>query len=215
MPSRGRLALTICVEAALRSRRVCGGSSSSERPEHLVGEAVGDGDVVARHLDVLDRAGRCASTVLIGRWYWCSSAIARISVRYFMWSRRVRVRVSRKVSSRAKGLATSSGLQQPLRVAVELAGPRRGLVRGEQAFERLALALQPVDRPGLLAVLVHRQHHAAVQQLLVDLDRRRRRGRSSPALRRGTRASRACPSCGSLPVDAIVSSPSLCRSFSA
>ena len=33
-----------------------------------------------------------------GRWYWCRRAMVRMRVRYFTWSRRVRVRSSRKVS---------------------------------------------------------------------------------------------------------------------
>ena len=42
----------------------------------------------------------------------------------------------------------------------------------QQAFERLLFPLQPVDRLRLLAVLVHRQHQAAIEQLLVDVDGR-------------------------------------------
>ena len=47
--------------------------------QQLVHQAVGVGDVLARGLDVGEP---CA--VFTGRWCWCSSAIARISVRYFM-----------------------------------------------------------------------------------------------------------------------------------
>jgi hypothetical protein len=46
---------------------------------------------------------------------------------------------------------------------------------GDEAVERLARALLVVDRAGLLAVLIDREHDAAVQELLVDVDRRRRR----------------------------------------
>jgi hypothetical protein len=44
----------------------------------------------------------------------------------------------------------------------------------EQPFERLRLALHPVDRAGLLAFFIDGEDQTAVQQLLVQLDRRRR-----------------------------------------
>ncbi len=72
-----------------------------QRPaQHLVRQAVGHGDVVQRHVHVGHQHARC-STLCTGRWYWCSSAMVRISVRYLTWSRRVRVRSSRKVRWRA------------------------------------------------------------------------------------------------------------------
>ena len=63
--------------------------------------------------------------------------------------------------------------QEPLRVAVQahdLVPPRPRL----QAFERLRLALLLMDGLGLFAVLVDRQHKAAIHQFLVHLVRRRR-----------------------------------------
>ena len=41
------------------------------------------------------------STVCSSRWCWWSRVTARMSVRYFMWSRRIRVRASLKVSRSA------------------------------------------------------------------------------------------------------------------
>ena len=49
--------------------------------EHLGRQPVGDRDVVRRRLDVLERP---VAPVFTGRWCWCSSAMVRISVRYFM-----------------------------------------------------------------------------------------------------------------------------------
>ena len=60
--------------------------------------------------------------------------------------------------------------EQPLGVAMQADDVFPGLPR-EQAFQRAPGALQTVNRLGLLAVLVHREHQAAVEQLLVDLDR--------------------------------------------
>ena len=44
----------------------------------------------------------------------------------------------------------------------------------QEAFERLRVPLTLVNRPRLLAPLVHGEHDAAVQKLLVHLERRRR-----------------------------------------
>ena len=162
-------------------------------------EPVRDRDVLERHLDVLDALARRARRVFTSRWCWCRSAIVRISVRYFSWSRRVRVRSSRNVSSRRVRVHDRERPQQPLRVLVERSRTRSRVSPREQALERLALALELVDRPRLLALLVDRQHEAAVQRA----PRRSRppssSGRSSPAPRRGTPASRACPSPGPCP----------------
>ena len=109
------------------------------------------------------------TAVLTGRWYWCNRATARISVRYFRWSRRVRVLSSRKVSDSAKGLATNRGRKKPLGVVVE----RQGflpLLLGQQPGKRLPLSLELMNRACLLPVFIDRQHDATVQQLFVDLD---------------------------------------------
>ena len=69
------------------------------------------------------------------------------------------------------GVDDGEGAQQPLGVAVPadhllLLPPR------DQALERPALPLDPVDRPGLLPALGDRKHQAPVQKLLVDVRRR-------------------------------------------
>ena len=50
----------------------------------------------------------------------------------------------------------------------------RPLLPRPQPFERLRLALLFVDRLRLCAVLVHRQHQAAIQKFFVHVDRGRR-----------------------------------------
>ncbi len=85
---------------------------------------------------------------------------------------------------------------------------------GDQPAERLALALALVDLAGLLAVLVHRQDKATVEQLLVDVHRGRGqedRNRAPDAV--GVRDQPAVVP--SFPVEAIDNSPSDCRSLSA
>ena len=130
-----------------------------------------------------------------------------------MWSRRVRVRLSGKVSSSAYGFTTDSGRNSrcALRCSFRMLV---ALLRGQQAFERLRLALQPVDGLRLLAVLVHRQHQAAVQQFLVDVDGRGRQEDHHRAFDAVLLRDQP-PVSGSLPVEAMVSSPSLCSSFNA
>ena len=71
------------------------------------------------------------------------------------------------------GIDHGDGLQEPLRVAMH--GKDRVAVPPlQQPFERLRLALHPMDGLRLLAVFVDREHKAAVQHLLVEIDRRRR-----------------------------------------
>ena len=88
--------------------------------------------------------------------------MARISVKYFRWSRRVRVLSSRNVKDSAKGLATSKGrsnrwaLRWSARVSLRPWSAK-------QPGQRLPPSLELMDGPGLLAVLIDRQHEAAVQ----------------------------------------------------
>ena len=62
--------------------------------------------------------------------------------------------------------------QQPLRVAMH-GKDVDALLACPESLQRLRLALLLVNRPRLRLVLVHRQHHATVQQLFVDVDGRR------------------------------------------
>ena len=123
------------------------------------------------------------------------------------------MRASENVSARAIGVDHRQRFKETLGVLVEL-DHRLALVVGEQPVQRLALPLALVDRPGLLALLIHREHDAAVQQLLVHVDRRRgqhdRHGADAPV-----GVGDQPPGCPSLPVEAIRSSPSDCNSLSA
>ena len=94
--------------------------------------------------------------------------IERISVKYFMWSRRVRVAWSAKQSSLAKGFATKSARSSRARSGAVAAGDR---ALASRAAPRLQKALPLVDRPRLLASFVDREHEAAVQELFVHLGR--------------------------------------------
>jgi hypothetical protein len=53
------------------------------------------------------------------------------------------------------------GAKQALGVLMELSDPAPIMLR-QKPLQRLRLALELVDRPRLLAALVHRQHDAAV-----------------------------------------------------
>jgi len=69
------------------------------------------------------------------------------------------------------GVGHEDRLEQPLRVAMQLEH-LLAFMPGEQALQRLRFPLLAVDRLGLLAVLVHRQHQATVQQFFVQVDGR-------------------------------------------
>ena len=75
-----------CTMSSISSsrRRVCGGSSSSERPSTSCARRLASLDVVERRLRCRRWSCLDASAVLTGRWYWCSSAMERISVRYLV-----------------------------------------------------------------------------------------------------------------------------------
>ena len=88
------------------------------------------------------------------------------------------------------------------------------LVPGQQAFEGLRLALLLVDRLRLRAVLVHGQHQAAIQKLFVQVYRRRGEEEHHRAFD-AILVRDEPPVVASLPVLAMVSTPSLCNSFSA
>ena len=64
-------------------------------------------------------------------------------------------------------------LQQPLRVAkfFQHVLPFR---LGDESRQRAPFPLQPVNAPGLLGALIHRQRQAAILQLLIEINRRRR-----------------------------------------
>jgi len=77
------------------------------------------------------------------------------------------------VSWSACGFTTASGRSS--RCAFWCKRIQAGFILlGLQAVERALDALQAMDGLGLRAPLVHAQHNAAVQQLFVDLDGRRR-----------------------------------------
>jgi hypothetical protein len=72
----------------------------------------------------------------------------------------------------SEGVHHRDGRQQPLRVLMELDQPL-ALGAGQEAVQGPRRPLPLVDRPGLRAALVHREHQGAVGQLLVHLQRRR------------------------------------------
>ena len=92
-----------------RSLLVCGGSSSMLRP------STASANRFARTISCVvtsmySQTFPSIVVVLISRWYWCSNATALINVRYFLWSRRNRVWLSRNRSSSANGFTTCSVL---------------------------------------------------------------------------------------------------------
>ena len=75
--------------------------------------------------------------------------------------------------ARGVGVVDEEGAEEPLGVPVDLQCLRLA-TRGQDAVERRGPPLQLVDAPRLLPALVDGQDEAAVEELLVDLDRRRR-----------------------------------------
>jgi hypothetical protein len=69
------------------------------------------------------------------------------------------------------GVGDEQRPQHALGVAVHGQRPL-AFVIGQQALEGLPLALAAMDGARLLAVLVDREHETAIEQLVVDLDRR-------------------------------------------
>ena len=167
-PHRRDAAATI--PSSISSTRASGAAARRGTAEHLVGEAVGKGHVPAARLDVGDRLPVDAVADFRGRWCWWSNAMARMSVRYFMWSRLVRVRPSGS-EARGEGVDDGKRFDQPLGVLVELEDTV-ALGVGDNPSSVWASA-GAVDGPGLGAVLVDAEHDAAVEQLLVDVDGRR------------------------------------------
>jgi len=88
------------------------------------------------------------------------------------------------------------------------------VVSGEQSFNRLLLALLPVNRLRLVSIFIHREYQASIQQLFIKLDgcrRQKDRHRAlHPVLMRHQLPRRRI-----FAGDAIVRTPSLCRSFKA
>ena len=91
---------------------------------------------------------------------------------------------------------------------------RSPLARGAESFERLAPRAVAVDGAGLLALLIHREHRQRFSSSSsISIAVVVRKIITGPSTRYSCVTSR--PVAGSLPVDAMVSSPSLCSSFSA
>lgn len=110
-----------------------------------------------------------------------------------------------------EGIHHEHGPEQPLCITVELDHVVLVAFR-QHAFERVGCPLRLVDGLGLGATFVDRQDQAAVEQLLVDLD-----GGGGQEIITGPRTRYSCvtkrPVAASLPVEAMVSSPSDCSSL--
>ena len=153
------------------------------------------------------------SMVLISRWYWCNKAMLSIKVRYFSWSRLVRVLSSKNVNWSAKGLITASGRNK-------LCAFRCNVV----SCSFLSLFCSPAKvRLWRCAACI-----AWVCSLLSFTDNTKQRFNSSSSISiavvvinsitgPSTRYSLVTksPVLSSLPVLAIVTSPSDCKSFNA
>ena len=179
-------------------------------PQHFRRKLVRQRDVIQRDFNVTLAARQVfASPAGAG----ASSAMASMSVRYFSWSRRLRVRAVGNVRPGAYGLSTSTGCNSrcAFRSFFKRSLPFRP---GDESRQRAPFPLQLVNAPGLLGALVHRQRQATVLQLLIEINRRRRQKnhhRAFDVVFLRHHLARA----GSLPVLAMVSSPSLCKSLSA
>ena len=124
------------------SRRVCGGSSSSERPSTSCASRLASRDVVERDLDVLDRSGRRCWTVLTGplvlvqaeRWRGSASDTSCDRAACASVRPRKRQLVARRDSRPQTGFKSRCALRCS-------AGSRRARSCAQQPFERLRLAL--------------------------------------------------------------------------
>ena len=147
-------------------------------------QAVGRRDVVKRDFDVLD------GLAVMGR------GLYRPLVLVKQCDRADQGQVFHVIAARA-GLTVQEGqlpgiriddkpgFQEALGVAVHFQY-LLALFPGKYAFDRLLFALQPVDRLGLAAVFIDRQHQAAVQELFVELDGSRRQEDHDRAFARDT-----------------------------
>ncbi|TPW19835.1 MAG: hypothetical protein FD126_2290 [Elusimicrobia bacterium] len=94
--------------------------------------------------------------------------MASMRVRYFSWSRRVRVRSSRKVRRAAKGLSTARGRRR--RWAFWWSLRRSSRWRRAARPATVWQALAGVDGAGLFAFLVDGEDEATVLEFVVDLE---------------------------------------------
>ena len=193
-------------------RRVCGGSSSSERPSTSC----------ARRLAVAISSS--VASMYSSAWPLCVDGLPwpliLVQERDGADEREVlhviapRARAAVEEGQLARvGIHHQHGLQEPLRVAMH-AEDFFALVPGQQPFDGLRFALLSVDRLRLRAVLVHGQHQTAVEKFFVEIDRRRGEEEHHRAfdaiLVRDEPSGR-----GVFAGDAMVSTPSDCKSFSA
>lgn len=81
--------------------------------------------------------------------------------------------MARKLQTRRQLVHHRHGPQQPLRVLVHRHDVATLMLQAP-AHKRARRALQVLNRTRLLGPFIHRQHQAAIQKLLVDVDARRR-----------------------------------------
>ena len=140
--------------------------------EDLRGEAVGEDDVVEGRFDVLDDLavdGQALHLSLVLEEE--GDGLDELEVLDVV-APHPRLLVE-EGQARGEGVVDEERPEKPLGVAVDLQRLRLA-AGGEDAVERRGPPLQLVDAPRLLAALVDGQDEAAVEELLVDLDRRRR-----------------------------------------
>lgn len=180
--------------------------------QHLVRDGVGLADVLGRRLDVRDglasiEHGLHRPLVLVQQRHGVDEGEV-----YLMIAPRARL-VTEERQPVGIRVHYRQRAQQPLGVLVQL-DQARLVLPGLQPRQRAPLALKPVDGLGLRVASIDAEHHAAVQQLFVDLDGGRRQEDHHRPLARYCCVVRL-PVVASLPVLAKVSSPSDWSSFSA
>ena len=136
--------------------------------QHLPGQPVGRGDVLQRHFQVLELRP-APGPLLHGPLVLVQQGDGLDQVQVLVVVPAGPGAVVQEGQPAGVRVDHRQPPQEPLGVAVQ---PQQAgaLPLAGVALQGAQLPLQPVDGPGLLPVLVHRQHHAAVLQLLVDLD---------------------------------------------
>ena len=117
---------------------------------------------------------RCPlGSVRVSRWCWCKQRDG-VNERqiFFVVAPVARARRGERQARRIR-IQHVHRLQQPLRVAkfFQHVLPFR---LGDESRQRAPFPLQPMDAPGLLGALVHRQRQTTVLKFFVQVNRRRR-----------------------------------------
>ncbi len=194
------------------SLRVTGGSSSKLRPSTSLARTWA-ASMSSRVTSMYSMAWSPAWAWRTGRWCWCSSAIASMRVRYFSWSRRARACRAWKLSCSAYGFTTASGFSSRC---------------AWRCRAWMSCLFCRASRPASVRRSRWRAWMARVCCAPSSTVSTRQRFISSSSMSMAVVVSisitgpstwyscvTSAPDCGSLPVAAIVSSPSDCSSLSA